>query len=213
MAMRFSLYVSVSNVTISIDTRNAEVALAAIHAGADIVNDVSGGTFDDKMLQTVGQLEVPMILMHMRGTPETMQSLITYDNVVNDVANTLLIQSNVAAQKHSLHRWQQIVDPGIGFAKDLQGNLLLLKNISTIRSMVRGFPILIGTSRKGFIGKIANVSKADERDPGTIASYVAALCLEYPRTPTTSNCNILRVHNVAQCRQAAQVMDAIRYVN
>lgn len=198
---------------ISIDTRSAEVALAAIQAGADIVNDVSGGCFDEKMLQTVGQLEVPIILMHMRGTPETMQSLTAYDNVVNDVATTLLNQSTLAAQKHSIHQWQQIVDPGIGFAKDLRGNLLLLQNISVIRSMVRGLPMLIGTSRKGFIGKIANVSKADERDPGTIASYVTALCLEYPRTPATSNCNILRVHNVAQCRQATLVMDAIRSVN
>ena len=198
---------------LSIDTRNAEVALAAIHAGADIVNDVSGGTFDEKMLQTVGQLEVPIILMHMRGTPEIMQTLTTYDNVVSDVSTTLLKQSNIAAQRHSIHRWQQIVDPGIGFAKDLRGNLLLLQNISVIRSMVRGLPILIGTSRKGFIGKIANVSKADDRDPGTIASCVAALCLEDRRTPSTSNCNILRVHNVAQCRQAALVMDAIRFVD
>jgi dihydropteroate synthase len=209
----YTFFLIASNVVISIDTRNAEVALAAIHAGADIVNDVSGGTFDPKMLETVGQLEVPLILMHMRGTPETMQSLTTYNNVVDDVAITLLNQSNIASQHYSIHRWQQIVDPGIGFAKDLRGNLLLLQNISTIRSTLRGVPILIGTSRKGFIGKIANVSKADERDPGTIASCVAALCLEYPRTPTTSNCNILRVHNVAQCRQAAVVMDAIRYVN
>ena len=166
------------------------------------------------MLQTVGQLEVPMILMHMRGTPETMQTLTTYDNVVDDVATTLLHQSNIAAQKHSIHRWQQIVDPGIGFAKDIRGNLLLLKNIAVVRSVVRGLPMLIGTSRKGFIGNIANVSKADERDPGTIASCVAALCLEDLGTSshTSSKCNILRVHNVAQCRQAAQVMDAIRNV-
>ena len=165
-----------------------------------------------RMLPTVGQLEVPMILMHMRGTPETMQTLTTYDNVVHNVAATLLNQSNMAAQKHSIHRWQQIVDPGIGFAKDLRGNLLLLKNIAVVRSIVRSLPLLIGTSRKGFIGKIANVSKADERDPGTIASCVAALCLEDPSMLPTSKCSILRVHNVAQCRQAALVMDAIRNV-
>ena len=202
----------VSNVAISIDTRNAEVARAAINAGADLVNDVSGGTYDKQMLQIVGQLEVPMILMHMRGTPETMQTLTTYENVVNDVANTLLQQSNVAAQKHSIHRWQQIVDPGIGFAKDLRGNLLLLKNIATIRSVVRGLPLLIGTSRKGFIGQICNITNAQERDPGTMASCVTALCLDNTDTSHTSKCNILRVHNVAQCRQAVQVMDAIRNV-
>jgi dihydropteroate synthase len=197
-------------VAISIDTRNAEVAVAAINAGADIVNDVSGGTYDRMMLKIVGQLEVPMILMHMRGTPETMQTLTTYGNVVNDVANTLLNQSNIASQKYSIHRWQQIVDPGIGFAKDLRGNLLLLKNIAIIRSVVRGLPILLGTSRKGFIGTLANISNAEERDPGTIASCVAALCLEDNTMPHTSKCNLLRVHNVAQCRQAALVMDAIR---
>ena len=210
--MKFRLIAS--DVVISIDTRNADVALAALNAGADIVNDVSGGTYDTQMLHAVGQLEVPMILMHMRGTPETMQTLTTYDNVVDDVATTLLHQSNIAAQKHSIHRWQQIVDPGIGFAKDVRGNLLLLKNIAVIRSVVRDLPMLIGTSRKGFIGKIGKVSNADERDPGTIASCVAALCLEDLGTSshTSSKCNILRVHNVAQCRQAAQVMDAIRNV-
>ena len=203
---------TVSNVAISIDTRSADVARAAINAGADIVNDVSGGTFDGQMLQTVGQLEVPMILMHMRGTPETMQSLSTYDDVVNEVATTLLNQSNLAAQKHSIHRWQQIVDPGIGFAKDLRGNLILLKNIAAVRTTVRDLPMLIGTSRKGFVGTISNVAKADERDPGTIASCVAALCLEDSASSSPSKCNILRVHNVAHCRQATLVMDAIRNV-
>jgi dihydropteroate synthase len=203
-----------SNVAISIDTRNADVARAAINAGADIVNDVSGGRYDTQMLPAIGELEVPMILMHMRGTPETMQTLTTYDNVVHDVAATILKQSNIAAEKHSIHRWQQIVDPGIGFAKDLRGNLLLLKHIAVIRSVVRSLPILIGTSRKGFIGTITNVSKADERDAGTIASCVTALCLEETNasSQTSKPCNILRVHNVAQCRQATLVMDAIRNV-
>jgi dihydropteroate synthase len=175
------------------------------------VNDVSGGTFDEAMLPTVGELGVSMILMHMRGTPETMQSLISYEDVVNDVAAALAHQSSIAA-KHSVHRWTQIVDPGIGFAKDLRGNLLLLKNVASIRSTVKDLPILIGTSRKGFIGKIAKVENANDRDPGTIASCIAALCLEDSIDSYRPKCSILRVHNVAQCRQAVLVMDAIRNV-
>ena len=177
------------------------------------MNDVSGGGFDENMLETVGELGVPMILMHMRGTPETMQSLTDYDDVVCDVSTTLLNQSTIAAREHAVHRWMQIVDPGIGFAKDLQGNLLLLKNIARIRSTVQELPILIGTSRKGFIGKISGVAQAENRDSGTIASFVAALCLEDRPGANNQRCSILRVHNVAECKQAALVMDAIRNVH
>jgi dihydropteroate synthase len=164
------------------------------------------------MLQNVGQLGVPMILMHMRGTPETMQTLTSYDNIVNDVAMTLVKQSDIAAQQNSIHRWMQIVDPGIGFAKDLRGNLLLLQNIASIRSQVQNLPILIGTSRKGFIGKITSIADAVELDPGTIGSCITALSLEDTCKSFTPTCNILRVHNVAHCRQATLVMDAIRNV-
>jgi dihydropteroate synthase len=181
-------------------------------AGADIVNDVSGGTFDETMLQTVGELGVPIILMHMRGTPETMQSHISYDDVVDEVATALVLQSNIAARQHSIHRWAQVVDPGIGFAKDVRGNLLLLKNIGRIRSKVDDLPILLGTSRKGFIGKITSIVQAEDRDPGTIASCVAALCLEASTNFCGPKSSILRVHNVAQCRQAVLIMDAIRNV-
>ena len=189
------------------------MARAAVEAGADIVNDVSGGIFDRDMLQTVGELGVPMILMHMRGTPETMQSMTTYDDVVNEVADTLVKQSNFAAERYGVHRWVQVIDPGIGFAKDLQGNLLLLQNIGRIRSKAGGIPILIGSSRKGFIGKISGVTDPQERDPGTIASFVASLCIEglpHDDFDRGQRCNIVRAHNVQDCKQAALVMDAIR---
>lgn len=201
-----------SDVPISIDTRHAAVARAAVVAGADIVNDVTGGTFDENMLGTVGKLGVPMIIMHMRGTPETMQSMTAYDNVVTDVAAALLRQSTVAEMEHAVHRWTQVVDPGIGFAKDLRGNLLLLKNIALIRSTVGDLPILIGSSRKSFIGQISGVMKANDRDAGTIASCVAAVCLEDQLGSHSQRCSILRVHNVVACKQAAMVMDAIRNV-
>jgi dihydropteroate synthase len=168
------------------------------------------------MLRTVGSLGVPIVLMHMRGTPETMQTMTDYDDVVSEVAHTLLNQSALAASRHSVHRWIQIVDPGIGFAKTLQGNILLLRNMAHFRSSVQNLPVLIGTSRKGFLGSITGAARAADRDPATIASCVAALCLESPTPETdlcrsyTCRCNILRVHNVADCKQAALIMDAIR---
>jgi dihydropteroate synthase/2-amino-4-hydroxy-6-hydroxymethyldihydropteridine diphosphokinase len=194
-----------SDVPISIDTRHAAVAKAAVEAGADIVNDISGGSFDPDMLSTVAQLGVPIILMHMRGTPETMETKTVYDDVVEDVAKALLDRSN-DAEKAGIPRWMQVVDPGIGFAKDIQGTLLLLKNTATIRSKLGGLPILLGTSRKGFIGKLTGETIAEERDFGTVSSCVAALCLG--NGPL--GCNILRVHNVKAAKQASQVMDAIR---
>jgi dihydropteroate synthase len=171
-----------------------------------MVNDVSGGTFDADMLNTVSELDVPIVIMHMRGTPETMQSLAVYKDVVEEVSRELAQQAMLASLSYNIPRWVQILDPGIGFAKDLRGNLLLLKNIASIRRIAENVPILLGTSRKGFIGKISGEDIADNRDPGTIASYVAALCLEHNQL----GCNILRVHNVADCKQAIQVMDAIR---
>jgi dihydropteroate synthase len=204
----------VSDVPISIDTRHADVARAAIEAGADIVNDVSGGTFDPNMLSTVSELNVPMILMHMRGTPESMQTMTEYKNVdvCNDVADALLEISH-DAEEAGIHRWVQVLDPGIGFAKDQDGNLQLLKQTATtMREKLQGIPILLGTSRKGFLGKITGETNAAERDFGSVASCVVALCLGSP-SPSNLGCNILRVHNVKGTKQATLVMDAISKVH
>lgn len=195
----------VSEIPISIDTRHAAVAEAAIEAGADIVNDVSGGTFDPQMLPTVAKLRVPIILMHMRGTPESMQTLTEYDDVVDDVVAALSERSR-AAEEAGIPRWLQVMDPGIGFAKNQEGNLLLLKNLAKIRKELEDLPILLGTSRKGFIGKITGVTKAEDRDYGTVGSSIAALCLG----DGPIGCNILRVHNVKASKDAAVVMDAIQ---
>lgn len=194
-----------SDIPISIDTRHAEVARCAIESGADIVNDVSGGQFDPNMLATVSGLGVPMVFMHMRGTPQTMMEMTGYDDVVADVAQNLKTISQ-QAQSSGIYRWNQVVDPGIGFAKDLDGNLLLLQQISNIRSTVGQIPILLGTSRKGFIGKVTNVQKPAERDPGSIASCITSFCLDVSMAP----CNLLRVHNIPDSVQACRVMDAIR---
>jgi dihydropteroate synthase/2-amino-4-hydroxy-6-hydroxymethyldihydropteridine diphosphokinase len=194
-----------SKIPISIDTRHSVVARAAVEAGADIVNDVSGGTFDSTMLPTVADLGVPMILMHMRGTPATMQSMTEYDNVVVDVVASLMERSR-AAVAAGIPRWMQVLDPGIGFAKNLIGNLMLLKKLNVMRSDIDNMPILLGTSRKGFIGKITGEVNAADRDFGSVATSITALCLG---CNGCLGCNILRVHNVKGTKQATMAMDAI----
>jgi dihydropteroate synthase/2-amino-4-hydroxy-6-hydroxymethyldihydropteridine diphosphokinase len=202
-----------SNIPISIDTRNAIVARVAILAGADIVNDVSGGTHDPEMFATVASLGVPMIIMHMRGNPKTMQSMTDYsdgeDNggVVSAVARELMQRSS-AAEAAGIPRWLQILDPGIGFAKDLHGNLSLLRNVNTLRRCCGNLPLLFGPSRKGFIGKITGETKPEERDYGTIAACLASI--QSGDSAIDGACNILRVHNVKAVKQAVLVYDAIR---
>lgn len=198
----------ISDVPISIDTRHATVANAAIEAGADIVNDVSGGTYDEGMFETVGKLQVPMIIMHMRGTPETMQSMTQYDDVVSEVSCALMKQSEMA-EKAFIPRWLQVLDPGIGFAKDLEQNLSLMKDSSKMRMMVNNIPLLLGPSRKGFIGKIAGEAIAENRDFGTLASCLA--CLTDVNGDLSST--ILRVHNVKGIKQGIQVMEMILNAN
>ncbi|KAL7471551.1 hypothetical protein ACHAXS_011852 [Conticribra weissflogii] len=172
-----------SDIPISIDTRNSKVAKAAIEAGADIVNDVSGGTHDPDMLSCVASMGVPMVIMHMRGNPKTMQhsSNTNYgdDNdggagVVAGVTKELM-QRCLAAEKAGIPRWLQIVDPGIGFAKMLDGNLSLLKGAEELRKGCGNLPFLYGPSRKGFIGKISGEDDPKERDYGTIAACLAAI--------------------------------------
>ena len=198
----------VSDVPISIDTRHAEVAKAAIEAGADIVNDVSGGTHDPQMLNTVSALQVPMVLMHMRGTPETMQQMTQYGNVVTEVSSSLMTLSK-NAEKAGIPRWLQILDPGIGFAKDLEHNLSLLKNGNEIRELVRKSPLLLGPSRKGFIGKITGETFAENRDYGTLAACLFGLQGKDGKLAPT----ILRVHNVKAMKQGLQIYEAILSAN
>ena len=204
------------DIPISIDTRHAEVAKAAIDAGADIVNDVSGGTHDENMISVVASYgNVPFIMMHMRGTPQTMQQMTNYDddddddNVVSHVANYLANVSQTISS-HNVPRWLHVVDPGIGFAKDHDQNLQLLRyGCNAIHESTHGCPILLGPSRKRFIGTILSTDHPEDRDYGTVA---ACLLASSTTTTTTTNdvpCTILRVHNVKAMKQAAMVMDAI----
>ena len=201
--------IELDDIIISIDTRHSSVAKAAIDAGADIVNDVSGGTHDPQMLPCVASMGVPIILMHMRGNPKTMQLLTNYNEnngVVAGVAHDLM-QRSAAAEAAGVHRWLQVLDPGIGFAKDVDGNLSLLKGADVMRKSCDNIPFLYGPSRKGFIGKITGEEDPSQRDFGTVAACLAALKHD---GESSEACNILRVHNVKATKQAVMMFNAIQ---
>lgn len=186
-----------SQIPISVDTYRAAVAKAALDAGADLVNDVTGGTADTEMLPLIGERQVPAVLMHMRGTPQTMQSLTQYDDLVGDICQMLEhhVQAAVAC---GIHRDRLILDPGIGFAKTHEQNLELLRELHQFRDL--GYPLLVGVSRKSFIGKITNRPDPKDRVWGTAAACTAAIA---------RSADILRVHDVAEMVDVARVADAI----
>ncbi|MEM7758575.1 MAG: dihydropteroate synthase [Cyanobacteria bacterium P01_A01_bin.40] len=186
-----------SSIPISIDTTKASVAQQAISAGADIVNDISGATFDHQMLATVAQLQVPIILMHIRGNPKTMQSLTDYQDVVTEVSNFL--QTQVAkAIDSGIARDKIIIDPGIGFAKTAPQSLELLQRLSELQALK--LPMLVGVSRKSFMTPILNKKNPQERIWGTGAACYGAIC---------RGADILRVHDIAQMYDVCRVADAI----
>lgn len=184
-------------VPISVDTTRASVAQAAIAAGADLVNDVSGGIHDPNMLPTVAKLQVPIILMHRRGTPQTMQQLTDYEHLIEDILGFLRQQIN-AALASGISREHIAIDPGIGFAKTVSQNLEILCQLSQFQAL--GCPILVGPSRKSFIGKILNQPDPQQRVWGTAATCCAAI---------QGGADILRIHDGAAMREVCQVADAI----
>jgi dihydropteroate synthase len=185
------------DVPISVDTTRSEVAKAAIECGADIVNDISGATFDEKMLSTVAGLDVPIVLMHIRGTPQTMQKLTEYKDLVGEIYE-FLSQRIEAAVGAGVSRSRIILDPGIGFAKNYQQNLELIRKLSDFSGL--GCPLLVGPSRKSFIGHILNKPNPKDRVWGTSAVCTAAVSF---------GVDILRVHDVAEMRDVVRVADAI----
>lgn len=185
------------NVPISVDTTRAAIAQQAIDAGADLVNDISGGRFDPEMLAIVAELEVPIILMHIRGTPETMQQLTDYENLVGEILAVLQERIN-AAQKAGIARSRLIIDPGIGFGKTAEQNLELLRQLHQFKTL--DVPILVGTSRKSFIGKLLNQSDPKKRVWGTASTCCSAIA---------QGADILRVHDLPEMWEVATVADAI----
>ncbi len=186
-----------TSIPISIDTTRASVADAAIEAGADLVNDISGGTFDPQMFSVVAKLGVPIILMHIRGTPQTMQQLTDYTDLIGEISQWLETQLNLAMEA-GIMRSHLIIDPGIGFAKTYQQNLELLRHLSEFKKL--GCPILIGVSRKSFIGHILQQNDPQQRVWGTSAACCSAIA---------QTADILRVHDVAPMVDVARVADAI----
>jgi len=185
------------NTTISIDTTKAIVANAAAQAGATIINDVSAGQLDPEILDVAASHHSRFVLMHMKGTPRTMQLDPTYSNVVEEVRQYLETRVEVAL-KAGIELGKLIVDPGIGFGKTVEHNLLLLKHFSKTR--VSGTQLLMGTSRKSFIGKISG-EDADHRLPGSLATVGYAM---------QHKVDIVRVHDVRETAQFLGVWAAIR---
>ncbi|EME79075.1 uncharacterized protein MYCFIDRAFT_143607 [Pseudocercospora fijiensis CIRAD86] len=193
-----------SNITISVDTYRASVAEAAIKAGAHIINDISAGTLDSEMLPTIARLRCTYIMMHMRGTPATMQSEenTSYPNgLIRTIASEL--QSRLqAAQEAGIRRWRIILDPGIGFAKTTEQNAELLGNFSELRnwSGLATYPWVVGSSRKTFIGNLTGVAEAKERVEGTAATVTAAVA---------GGAEIVRVHDVKEMGRVVKMADAM----
>lgn len=181
---------------ISIDTTRSIVARAAIAAGATWVNDISGGTYDPDMLSTVAKLDVPIVLMHIRGTPKTMQQMTEYKDLIGVIRECL--QARVeAAIAAGIDPARIAIDPGIGFAKTGSQNLEILRRLSDLKF---GYPLLVGTSRKSFIGHILNQPDPKQRVWGTAATCCAAIA---------GGADILRVHDVRELREVCLVADAI----
>lgn len=193
---------------VSVDTFYSKVASEAVSKGAHIINDVSAGQLDSDMFRVVAGLEVPYIAMHMRGDPSTMQNSenLQYDNVCNQVASELYSRVR-NAELLGIPAWRIITDPGIGFSKNTEQNLEILVGLPNIRAEIARkslalshAPLLIGPSRKKFLGEICGRPSAVERDPATVASITAAIL---------GGANIVRVHNVRDNLDATKLCDAM----
>jgi dihydropteroate synthase len=185
-----------SDVVVSVDTYRAEVARRALAAGADVVNDISAFRFDPEMLPLLAEKRAPAVAMHIRGTPRNMQVDPTYGDVVAEV-RAYLAEVLERAEAAGLERSRVAVDPGIGFGKTLEHNLLLLRALGGLREL--GSPLLVGASRKSFIGKLLDV-EVDGRLEGTLA--VSALA-------AAAGADIIRVHDAEANLRAVRVAEAV----
>ena len=185
------------DVCISIDTQSSAVASAALDAGAALINDISAGLADPKMLPLAAQRGVPIVLMHMQGTPATMQDAPIYSDVVAQVVSFLQDRID-AATRAGVDRRRVLIDPGIGFGKTMDHNLELLRRLSNVAALG---PMVIGTSRKGFVGKITGVAEPKDRVFGTAATTAWAVA---------NGAAIVRVHDVEPNVQVVRMIQAIQ---
>jgi len=185
------------SIPISIDTWKSSVADAALHAGAEIINDISGLTFDAEMGATVARHKAGLVLMHTRGKPQQMQHDTAYHDLMGEVS-TALQQSLENALKTGVTQEQIVLDPGVGFAKDCSGNLEILHRLSELKSL--GCPLMVGTSRKSFIGKILKKETPQDRLFGTAATVALSVA---------AGAQILRVHDIRAMKDVALMAHAI----
>ena len=182
---------------LSIDTTRASVAEAALENGADIINDVSGLQFDGGIAEAAARYKAMLVLMHMRGTPSDMQTMCGYANLLSELCSFLEDAADKAVSL-GVARESIIIDPGIGFAKDYGQNLFLLRHCGSFKAL--GYPLLIGASRKGCVGK-ATGRAVEERLAGTLA--VTALCCR-------QGADIIRVHDVRENKDVIKMTEAIQ---
>lgn len=183
---------------ISIDTFRADVAEKAVAAGAHIINDISGGEMDDAMFETVARLGVPYILMHMQGKPQTMQQDPHYDDLLTEI---LQYFARKVQQLHALGVKDIILDPGFGFGKTLEHNYELMRRLSDLQEL--GLPLLVGISRKSMLYRLLGTTPQEALNATTALNTIALM----------NGANILRVHDVKECREALQVVQALQGKN
>jgi dihydropteroate synthase len=184
-------------IPISIDTSKSEVAIAAAHAGAEIINDVTALRIDPRLAEVARRRKLPLILMHMRGEPSTMQEKPFARNVVREVTTSLCRAAAIAARR-GVPKSQIVIDPGIGFGKSWAQNCELIERLPELAGL--GYPLLVGPSRKTFIGQTLGGATKDARAWGTAAAVTASIL---------GGAHIVRVHDVAEMVQVARVADAI----
>jgi dihydropteroate synthase len=187
---------SESDITISIDTTKAHVAKEALLNGANFINDISGLSFDNQMIKVVQDFNCPIVIMHIQGNPKTMQINPSYENVINDIKAYFISKINFLNQS-GIRKNNIILDPGIGFGKSVEDNFKILSNVHEFVEMK--YPILIGASRKSFIGKTLDTTE-DGRLEGSIAANLFAL---------QSGCHIFRVHDVIETKRAFMIHNKI----
>ena len=185
-----------NDILISVDTYKSVVAKEAIDTGAEIINDISGLVYDKDMAPLLAKNDIPVIIMHIKGKPKTMQKNISYNDLIDDIKQYFQNRCNYAI-KSGIKKNNIILDPGIGFGKTFNHNFKLLKNLKTFKEME--YPLLIGPSRKAFIGNVLKLPP-DERVEGTIATVVAGIL---------NGANIVRVHDVKENKRAITVTENI----
>ena len=185
-----------SEILISVDTYKSYVAKRAVDAGADLVNDISGLTFDPNMLSYLSGKGIPVILMHINGRPKTMQNNPVYDDLIKDIRNFFLKQCNIA-KENGIKKNHIILDPGIGFGKSFEHNFTVIGRLNEICDL--GYPVMIGPSRKAFIGDTLGLP-LNERIEGTLATVVAGIM---------NGAKIVRVHDIKEVKRAVKVTEKI----